>query len=43
MNSFVKLCSFCGEGIEMSNKNGRWQAFEESGQYHKCKERRTRH
>jgi hypothetical protein len=36
MAQFVKPCSFCGQAIEMSDKNGRWQAYEETGDYHNC-------
>ncbi|HEY9398581.1 MAG TPA: hypothetical protein VIP29_01655 [Nitrososphaeraceae archaeon] len=41
-NTFIKPCSFCGQAIEMSDKNGRWQAFEESGDYHNCLRNRNR-
>ncbi len=35
-SSFLIPCKFCGFGIEMSNKSGKWLPYEESGQAHRC-------
>jgi hypothetical protein len=37
MTSFRKSCVYCQTEIEMSDKNGKWQAFEiMTGDFHSC-------
>jgi len=37
MTCYKRFCSFCGVEIEMSDKNGNWQAFEIiTGDFHNC-------
>jgi hypothetical protein len=44
MTCFRKFCVYCGIEIEMSDKNGRWQAFElMTGDYHSCISVRRNH
>jgi hypothetical protein len=36
VGAFVKLCSYCGTAIEMSNRDGRWRPYDENGSSHRC-------
>ena len=37
--SYIKTCSFCKKGIEMSDESGKWLPYNKDGSQHDCKKK----